>query len=68
MVRDFSYRLTKLHEKWLTGYLRWRLKGRVSRLLADYRSRNISFGAARDALCGLMQAVGTIAYDEPRIK
>ena len=68
MVRGFSYRLTKLHEKWLAEYLRWRLKGRVSRLLADYRSRNISFGVARDALCGFMKEVGTIAYDEPGIK
>jgi hypothetical protein len=44
MVRDFSYRLTKMHEKLLTEYLRWRLKGRVTTLLADYRSRNISLG------------------------
>ena len=68
MVQDFSYRLTKMHERLLTGYLRWRLKGRVSGLLADYRSGNISFGAARDALCRFMKEVGTIAYDEPRIK
>ncbi len=68
MVRDFSYRLTKLHEKLLTDYLRWRLQGRVTKLLADYRSRNIPFGAARDALCRFMQELATIAYDEPRIK
>lgn len=67
MVRGFSFRLTTLHEKLLTEYLRWRLKGRVSRVLADYHSRNISFGVARDALCGLMKEVATIAYNEPQI-
>ncbi len=66
-VRGFSFRLTKLHETLLTEYLRWRLKGRVSRLLTDYRSSNISFAVARDALCGLMREVATIAYNEPQI-
>jgi glycosyltransferase involved in cell wall biosynthesis len=67
-VRTRSYRLTGLHERMLAGYLRWRLRGRVSRLLEDYRSRGVAFGAARDTLCSLMKGLGSIEYKEPPIK
>jgi glycosyltransferase involved in cell wall biosynthesis len=63
-VSKHSYTLTKRHEELLAAYLRWRLRNRVSRLLEDYRSKNIAFGVARDRLCGAMRELGAIAYNE----
>jgi len=67
-VERHSYRLTKLHERMLAGYLRWRLRDRVATLLEGYRSKRVAFGAARDALCSLMREMGTIAYFERQLK
>ncbi len=67
-VRTRSYTLTKWHEELLATYLRWRLRGRVSRLLEDYRSKNIAFVAARDTLCVTMKEQGTIAYNESPVR
>jgi hypothetical protein len=67
-VRGFSFRLTKLHERVLSEYLRWRLHRHVSSLLEAYRSKTIAFGPARDRLCGLMREFGAIVYHEPQIR
>jgi glycosyltransferase involved in cell wall biosynthesis len=67
-VRKLSYRLTTLHQKLLSEYLRRRLKNRVEVLLEDYRSKRIVFGAAKDALNSLMKELGTIAYIHPKTK
>lgn len=64
-VRDTSYRLTVLHQKVTAAYLRRKLRNRVGVLLESYRSRRISFGAARDALRNLMSELATIAYIQP---
>jgi len=61
-VRQFSFRLGTLHRKMLTEYLRRRLRSRVGALLEGYRSKRITFGSAKDALCSLMKELGTIAY------
>ena len=65
-VRKLSFRLTTLHQKLLSEYLRRRLKSRVKALLEDYRSQRIAFAAAKDELCGLMEELGTIAYTQPK--
>lgn len=61
-VRKLSFRLTGLHQKLLSKYLRMRLKSRVETLLEDYQAQRISFAVAKDTLCGLMKEWGTIAY------
>jgi glycosyltransferase involved in cell wall biosynthesis len=65
-VRRVSFRLTTLHRRMLTEYLRWRLRSRVGALLEAYRSKIIAFGAAKDALSRLIMALGTIAYIQPK--
>ena len=67
-VSRISFRLTTLHGKVLTGYLRGRLRSRVIALLDDYRSKRISFAGARDSLCSLMRELAAIAYIPPPIK
>lgn len=67
-VRKLSFRLSALHQKLLGEYLRSRLKSRVETLLEDYRTQRIAFAAAKDALCGLMKELGTIAYTQPKTK
>ncbi|MBI5752379.1 MAG: glycosyltransferase [Hydrogenophilales bacterium] len=61
-VRKLSFRLTALHQKLLSEYLRSRLKSRVQAILEDYWTQRIVFAAAKDALCRLMKELGTIAY------
>ena len=67
-VRKLSFRLTTLHQKLLSKYLRRRLKTPVGALLEDYQSQRIAFAAAKDMLCGLMKELGTIAYTQPKTK
>lgn len=67
-VRKLSFRLTTLHQKLLSEYLRRRLKSRVEALLEDYRSKRIAFGVAKDTLNSLMKELGTIAYIHPKTK
>lgn len=67
-VRERSYRLTKLHESLLAAYLRRRLRGPVAALLAAYRSKRVTFGAAKDRLGGLMKGLATIAYTDARVE
>jgi len=68
VVRKLSFRLTTLHQKFLSEYLRRRLRSRVGAILEGYRSKSIAFGAAKDALNSLMKELGTIAYIHPKIK
>ena len=63
-VRNTSFRLTKMHEKWVTRYLRRQLSARVSTILMEYDSANMTFGQTRDALKHLMQTVGKIEYKQ----
>lgn len=67
-VRKLSFRLTTLHQKLLSEYLRRRLKSRVETILEDYRAQHIAFAAAKDELCGLMKELGMIAYTQPKTK
>ncbi len=67
-VRKLSFRLATLHRKLLSEYLRRRLKSRIEALLEDYLAQRIAFAAAKDALCGLMKELGTIAYSQPKTK
>lgn len=63
-VRNTSFRLTKMHEKWVTRYLRRQLSARVRTILMEYDSANMTFGQTRDALKHLMQTVGKIEYKQ----
>ena len=67
-VRKLSFRLTTLHQKLLSEYLRRRLKSRVEAILEDYRSKRVAFGAAKDSLNSIMKELGTIAYIHPKTK
>jgi glycosyltransferase involved in cell wall biosynthesis len=67
-VRRVSFKLTTLHRRMLTEYLRRRLRSRVGALLEAYRSKRIAFGAAKDALSRLIMELGTIAYIQPKTK
>lgn len=67
-ARKLSFRLTTLHQKLLSKYLRRRLKSRVEALLEEYRAQRITFAAAKDELCGLMKELGTIAYTQTKTK
>lgn len=66
LLRDFSYRLTNLQQKWLAGYLRRRLHGPVKGILHSYSSQSLSFGDAREKLCSLIKALGNIGYSQPK--
>lgn len=68
VVRRISFRLTTLHQKMLTEYLRRRLRNRVGGILEGYQLKRITFGGAKDALCSLMKELGTIAYIQPKTK
>lgn len=61
-VCRFSFRLTRMHEKWGTRYLRRKLSARVRTILQEYDSARLTFGQARDTLKDLMQATGKIEY------
>lgn len=63
-VRSISFRLTKMHEKWVTRYLRRKLSAHVRTILHDYDSAKLTFGQARDTLKDLMQTVGKIEYKQ----
>lgn len=55
-----SFRLASMNRQIISRYLQVRLGSKVSSILNGYRSANTSFGNARDALKGLMQALGEI--------
>lgn len=67
-ARRLSYRLANLHRGVLDKLLRRRLRSRVSSLLQRYRSQGMSFAEAKDALCSLMQELGTITYRPERLR
>ncbi len=64
-VKNFSYRLTVMHRSIATGYLRWRLGGRVAGILEEYRTGRATFKEAGDALSHSMQRFGTIEFKTP---
>jgi|GEM_PF-944650 len=65
MAQNTSYRLTVLHKSIATGYLRWRLRGRVVGILDEYLTGRLTFKEAGDALSIIMQRFGTIEYKHP---
>lgn len=67
-IRRLSYRLTVLHGRMLRELLRRRMRGCVSTLLQNYRSRTMSFAETKDALCKAMQELGTITYRPQQFK
>jgi len=48
--------------------LRRRLRARVLALLAGYKAKTQSFGAAKDALGGMMKELATIVYTDARLQ
>jgi len=63
-VCRISFRLTKIHEKWVTRYLHRQLSARVRKILQEYDAAKMTFGQARDNLKDLMQAAGKIEYKQ----
>lgn len=61
-VMKHSYRLSQLHNKLTSNYLRRKLRNELSTVLGDYRSGKKTFKDARDALCETMQRFATIEY------
>jgi glycosyltransferase involved in cell wall biosynthesis len=62
VVHSRSYRLTELHRRLATSYLRHRIASEVTELLNSYKTRQIQFRETRDALAVIMKQHGTIEY------
>lgn len=63
-VRNVSFRLGKVHKRLTARYLRWCLRGPVSMILEEYRSKK-DFGASRDSLKSVVGQFGRISYVRP---
>ena len=61
-LKKHSYRLSQWHDKLMRDYLARQLRPRTAAILAQYKTGELSFGQARDALSELMQGLGTVEY------
>lgn len=63
--RKYSYRLSRMCDKVMRGYLFRQLTPGARAILTQYRAGKLSFGEARDALRELMQRLGSVEYRTP---
>ena len=61
ILKRRSFRLTKAYEMFLSAYVTWKIRTRVSSLLDDFSSRQLTC-QAKDALREVMHGVATIEY------
>lgn len=64
IVKERSYRLTKLYNHLAVGLLAFKVGSSVSSLIEDYDSGQIAFKTARDRLCELMQKNCNLKYSD----
>lgn len=62
VARNRSYRLSQIFQRWIQKYLRERLRGPLTKILAEYRHNRSSFGTARDALRKEVGTIGELKY------
>ncbi|MGA7180854.1 MAG: glycosyltransferase [Thiobacillaceae bacterium] len=65
LLRNVSFRLTRVHTKLCKKYLLLRLGMDVMPILERYRAGIITFGNAKEMLISLMQRTGTVEYVRP---